>query len=190
MATKYVLEGYSISDNNAASMLHVFDLRRILVTYLVKSIIYYVSRSPRLEVWLSNLSIMEALQPMLSDRSFADLDPVFNINIDEDYDYHVPGITRASFCSIYLGWIQYCAGRREKPVDDGRDSLLVSLCFALSLLGRRALGSAAHTSLSSVEFFLYGLHALFKGDFRITSFRDEWVFNDMELLRRVVAPGI
>ena len=42
----------------------------------------------------------------------------------------------------------------------------------------------------SVEFFLYGLHALFKGDFRITSSRDEWVFADMEMLRRVVAPGV
>lgn len=41
-----------------------------------------------------------------------------------------------------------------------------------------------------MDFFLYGLHALFKGDFRITSVRDEWVFVDMELLRRVVAPGI
>ena len=36
MATKYVLEGYSISDNNASTMLHVFDLRRILVTYYIK----------------------------------------------------------------------------------------------------------------------------------------------------------
>ncbi|MEQ2187508.1 hypothetical protein GOODEAATRI_005394 [Goodea atripinnis] len=36
-ATKYVLEGYSISDNNAASMLQVFDLRKILITYYVKA---------------------------------------------------------------------------------------------------------------------------------------------------------
>ena len=42
----------------------------------------------------------------------------------------------------------------------------------------------------SVDFFLYGLHALFKGDFRITSPRDEWVFADMEMMRRVVAPAI
>lgn len=41
-----------------------------------------------------------------------------------------------------------------------------------------------------MDFFLYGLHALFKGDFRITSTRDEWVFQDMEMLRRVVAPGV
>ena len=44
--------------------------------------------------------------------------------------------------------------------------------------------------VDSVDFFLCGLHALFKGDFRITSVRDEWVFSDMEMLRRVVAPGI
>ena len=35
-ATKYIIEGYSISDNSAASMLQVFDLRKILVTYYVK----------------------------------------------------------------------------------------------------------------------------------------------------------
>ena len=44
--------------------------------------------------------------------------------------------------------------------------------------------------MTSVDFFLFGLHALFKGDFRITSVRDEWVFSDVELLRKVVAPGV
>jgi len=67
---------------------------------------------------------------------------------------------------------------------------VVSLCFSLSLLGRRALGAASNNSLTSVEFFLIGLHALFKGDFRITCSRDEWVFSDMELLRKVVAPAV
>ena len=42
----------------------------------------------------------------------------------------------------------------------------------------------------SLEPFLYGLHALFKGDFRITSPKDEWVFADVDLLRKVVAPGV
>jgi len=45
-------------------------------------------------------------------------------------------------------------------------------------------------SFFSVEFFLYGLHALFKGDFRITSTRDEWIFADMDLMRKVLAPAI
>lgn len=33
---KYILEGYSISDNSAASMLQVFDFRKMLISYYVK----------------------------------------------------------------------------------------------------------------------------------------------------------
>ncbi|XP_077089481.1 pecanex-like protein 3 isoform X1 [Siphateles boraxobius] len=188
-ATKYVLEGYSISDNNAASMLQVFDLRKILITYYVKSIIYYVSRSPKLEEWLANEAVQEALRPCLSP-SYVDSDPTFNLNIDEDYDHRASGITPFSFCLVYLEWIKYCNSRRETPVESEKDSPLVTLCFGLCILGRRALGTASHSMSASLEPFLYGLHALFKGDFRITSPRDEWVFADMDLLNRVVAPGV
>ncbi|TRY54135.1 hypothetical protein DNTS_034821 [Danionella cerebrum] len=185
-ATKYVLEGYSISDNNAASMLQVFDLRKILITYYVKSIIYYVSRSTKLEEWLANETVQEALRPCLNP-SYVDSDPTFNLNIDEDYDHRASGITPSSFCLVYLEWIKYCNSRRQTPVESEKDSPLVTLCFGLCILGRRALGTASHSIL---EPFLYGLHALFKGDFRITSPRDEWVFADMDLLNRVVAPGV
>ena len=188
-AIKYVLEGYSISDNSAQSILQVFDLRKVLINYYVKSIIYYTIRSPKLDEWLASEAISEALTGT-NDKNFVDLDPLFSMNIDEDFDFRASGITRASFCNIYLGWITYCAERRETAPDAAKDSKLVSLCFALSLLGRRALGAASHNFLTSVEFFLFGLHALFKGDFRITSVRDEWVFCDMELLRKVVAPGV
>ncbi|XP_061595772.1 pecanex-like protein 3 isoform X1 [Cololabis saira] len=188
-ATKYVLEGYSISDNNAASMLQVFDLRKILITYYVKSIIYYVSRSAKLEEWLGNEAVQEALRPCLGPN-YVDSDPTFNLNIDEDYDHRASGITPSSFCMIYLDWIQYCNSRRQAPVTCERDSPLVNLCFGLCILGRRALGTASHSMSASLEPFLYGLHALFKGDFRITSPRDEWVFADMDLLNRVVAPGV
>uniref|UniRef100_A0A8C7ZFU8 Pecanex-like protein n=1 Tax=Oryzias sinensis TaxID=183150 RepID=A0A8C7ZFU8_9TELE len=188
-ATKYVLEGYSISDNNAASMLQVFDLRKILITYYVKSIIYYVSRSSKLEEWLENETVQEALRPCLGPN-YVDSDPTFNLNIDEDYDHRASGITLSSFCMVYLDWIQYCNSRRQTPVPYERDSPLVNLCFGLCILGRRALGTASHSMSASLEPFLYGLHALFKGDFRITSPRDEWVFADMDLLNRVVAPGV
>uniref|UniRef100_A0A6Q2X1S8 Pecanex-like protein n=1 Tax=Esox lucius TaxID=8010 RepID=A0A6Q2X1S8_ESOLU len=186
-ATKYVLEGYSISDNNAASMLQVFDLRKILITYYVKSIIYYVSRSTKLEEWLANETVQEALRPCLNP-AYVDSDPTFNLNIDEDYDHRASGITPSAFCMVYLDWIQYCNSRRE--TESERDSPLVILCFGLCILGRRALGTASHSMSASLEPFLYGLHALFKGDFRITSPRDEWVFADMDLLNRVVAPGV
>lgn len=56
--------------------------------------------------------------------------------------------------------------------------------------GLRNLHACLFLLIPSLEPFLYGLHALFKGDFRITSPRDEWVFADMDLLHRVVAPGV
>lgn len=59
----------------------------------------------------------------------------------------------------------------------------------LCLSNKQQLVIAFHL-VDSLEPFLYGLHALFKGDFRITSPRDEWVFADMDLLNRVVAPGV
>ncbi|XP_030773136.1 pecanex-like protein 3 isoform X12 [Rhinopithecus roxellana] len=188
-ASKYVLEGYSISDNNAASMLQVFDLRKILITYYVKSIIYYVSRSPKLEAWLSHEGIAAALRPVRAP-GYADSDPTFSLSVDEDYDLRLSGLSLPSFCAVHLEWIQYCASRRSQPVDQDWNSPLVTLCFGLCVLGRRALGTASHSMSASLEPFLYGLHALFKGDFRITSPRDEWVFADMDLLHRVVAPGV
>ncbi|XP_041668204.1 pecanex-like protein 1 [Cheilinus undulatus] len=189
LVTKYVLEGYSITDNSAASMLQVFDLRRILTTYYVKGIIYYVIASPKLEEWLANETMKDGLRGC-GERNYVDLDPTFNPNIDEDYDHRLAGISRDSFCGVYLSWIQYCNSRRAKPLESEKDSALVLLCFGLSVLGRRALGTAAHHMSSNLESFLYGLHALFKGDFRISSVRDEWIFADMELLRKVVVPGI
>ncbi|XP_066534602.1 pecanex-like protein 1 isoform X2 [Hoplias malabaricus] len=189
LVTKYVLEGYSITDNSAASMLQVFDLRRILTTYYVKGIIYYVIASPKLEEWLANDVMLDGLRSC-RERNYVDLDPTFNPNIDEDYDHRLAGISRDSFCSVYLSWIQYCNNRRQKPLDSEKDSVLVLLCYGLCVLGRRALGTAAHHMSSNLESFLYGLHALFKGDFRISSVRDEWIFADMELLRKVVVPGI
>ena len=45
------------------------------------------------------------------------------------------------------------------------------------------------TLFRSLDSFLYGLHALFKGDFRITA-RDEWVFADIDLLHKVVVPAL
>ncbi|KAM9091973.1 pecanex-like protein 1 isoform 7-T8 [Megaptera novaeangliae] len=189
IVTKYILEGYNITDNSAASMLQVFDLRKVLTTYYVKGIIYYVTTSSKLEEWLANETMQEGLR-LCADRNYVDVDPTFNPNIDEDYDHRLAGISRESFCVIYLNWIEYCSSRRAKPLDVDKDSSLVTLCYGLCVLGRRALGTASHHMSSNLESFLYGLHALFKGDFRISSIRDEWIFADMELLRKVVVPGI
>uniref|UniRef100_A0A8C9PL61 Pecanex-like protein n=1 Tax=Spermophilus dauricus TaxID=99837 RepID=A0A8C9PL61_SPEDA len=191
--TQYILEGYSIIDNNAATMLQVFDLRRILIRYYIKSIIYYMAASPKLPSWVENESLLKSLHPFSQwhhiERDLA----MLNVNVDDDYVPCLQGITRASYCNVYLEWIQYCAGKREqvpsKALDSDEDSPLVTLSFALCILGRRALGTAAHNMAISLDAFLHGLHALFKGDFRVTA-RDEWVFADMDLLHKVVAPAI
>ncbi|XP_050663936.1 pecanex-like protein 1 [Leptidea sinapis] len=186
--SRYVLEGYSVTDNSAVSMLQVFDFRKVLLTYYVKSIIYYTIQSSKLEEWLASPELTEALKPM-NERNFVDLDPIFNVNLDEDYDFRASGITRSRFCAVYQEWISHCGARRGASYR--REPAIVTLCFALSLLGRRALAAAQHLSTcSSVEFFLYGVHALFKGDFRITCARDEWVFSDVSLLHAVLAPAI
>ncbi|XP_028342261.1 pecanex-like protein 2, partial [Physeter macrocephalus] len=189
---QYILEGYSIMDNNAATMLQVFDLRRILIRYYIKSIIYYMVTSPKLISWIRNESLLKSLQPFAKwhyiERDLA----MFNMNIDDDYVPCLQGITRASYCNVYLEWIQYCARRRQEPskhLDSDEDSPLVTLSFALCILGRRALGTAAHGMAISLDSFLYGLHTLFKGDFRITA-QDEWVFADIDLLHKVVAPAL
>ncbi|XP_065365040.1 protein pecanex [Calliphora vicina] len=346
VASQYVVEGYSISDNLASATLQVFEYRKVLITYYVKSIIYYVIKNPKLDEWLNSAVIQEALQHTMS-RQFVDLDPIFNFNLDEDFDFRAVGITRTSFCYVYLSWLNYCYDKRKESLNTtqnptqnptptsgqgvttqqpqptaaaststlastpnlstaqqksqsqqqlkirpqksatmtgsnegvvnsvdqmatshslanisrqtsesapgltstttpltrssksapsgskhgyqkgdyspsarqearaasaepsrggaaqekppqiklkvpsiAKDSPIVSLCLALSLLARRSLATASHSSLTGVEFFLHGLHALFKGDFRITSPRDEWVFADMDLLHAVVAPAV
>uniref|UniRef100_A0A673W5C7 Pecanex-like protein n=1 Tax=Salmo trutta TaxID=8032 RepID=A0A673W5C7_SALTR len=192
--TKYLLEGYSISENNAATMLQVYDLRKLLITYYLKSIIYYLIHSLKLQTWIKDSSITEALVSYTKWHHIERDPAVFSVKIDEDYVHCLQGVTRASFCNVYLEWIQYCANKMEEvsgdPVDCDEDSPLVTLCYALSVLGRRSLGTASHNMSNSLDnSFLYGFNTLFKGDFRIAT-KDEWVFTDMDLLQKVVAPGV
>uniref|UniRef100_A0A3P9I815 Pecanex-like protein n=1 Tax=Oryzias latipes TaxID=8090 RepID=A0A3P9I815_ORYLA len=190
MTTKYLLEGYSISENNAATMLQVYDLRKLLITYYLKSIIYYLVHSPKLTTWLQDAIFQEALQSYTKWHHIERDPQVFSVKIDEDYVHCLQGVTRASFCNVYLEWIQYCAGKMEtQPVDSDEDSPLVTLSYALSVLGRRSLGTASHNMSNSLESFLYGFNTLFKGDFRIAT-KDEWVFADLDLLQKVVAPAV
>lgn len=52
MATKYLLEGYSISENNAATMLQVYDLRKLLITYYLKVCVrVFFFKDPVCNIW-------------------------------------------------------------------------------------------------------------------------------------------
>lgn len=200
--TRYVLEGYSISDNPAGPMLQPFDLRKALITYYVKAIIYFTVTSPQLSKWLRTTEFHEALEHT-KDKLYADLDPTFSTSLDLDFDSRLSGVTRAKFCTVYFNWIKYCVDRVKNDRNDTQraklianldckpDSFLVSLCYGLSLLARRSLSAAADgQQFHTVESLLFGLHALLKGDFRITSLHDEWIFQEIGFFKIVVIPAV
>ncbi|KAI2657786.1 Pecanex-like protein 2 [Labeo rohita] len=121
--TKYLLEGYSISENNAATMLQVYDLRKLLITYYLKSIIYYLVINPKMQIWVKDQSMQEALQSYTKWHHIEKDPAVFSMKIDEDYVHCLQGVTRASYCNIYLEWIQYCASKLEESFLYGFNTL-------------------------------------------------------------------
>ena len=199
--TSYVLEGYSISENAAGPVLQPFDHRRALITYYVKAIIYFTVTSNQLSRWVKTKEFIDALEN--TNRVDDDLDPTFSMSLDADYDTVVSGLSRGKFCSVYFDWIKYCFERvktdkkevnRAKSVADlecSPKSFLVTLCYRLSLLARRSLTAAADgQQFHTVESLLFGLHALLKGDFRVTSLHDEWIFQEMNFFKMVVIPAV
>lgn len=190
---KYIIDGYSISDNSAVNLLQVHELRRLLVTLYIKCIIYYAFTSNKFRQWIRDETVVSAIKTVIENPRHTDVDSIFCATNDEDYDTVEQGISRSSFKSVYLSWMVYCLGKREETVEEEKidQEEAVTLCYLLSLVARRSLGTAAFNRHSSAaESFLYGLHSLFKGDFRITCQRDEWVFIDMDILRCVVAPAV
>lgn len=45
------------------------------------------------------------------DKNYVDLDAIFHLSVDEDYDHRMGGISKKAFCNVYLDWIQYCSNR-------------------------------------------------------------------------------
>lgn len=76
-------------------------------------IIYYLVSSPKLSTWLADATIQETLQSYTKWHHIERDPQVFSVKIDEDYVHCLQGVTRASFCNVYLEWIQYCTGKME-----------------------------------------------------------------------------
>lgn len=70
--------------------------------------------SPKLLSWIKNESLLKSLQPFAKwhyiERDLA----TFTTNVDDDYVPCLQGVTRASYCSVYLEWIQYCVQKRQE----------------------------------------------------------------------------
>uniref|UniRef100_A0A914HZD5 Pecanex-like protein n=1 Tax=Globodera rostochiensis TaxID=31243 RepID=A0A914HZD5_GLORO len=167
---KYVVDGYSISDNSAVNMLQIHELRRLLVTLYVKCVIFYAIDSPQLSAWLADETILTALDGIHKNSRFVDHDPVFCAANDEDFDINMGGLSRQT---DRLHWhLRSCRNIVTPPI-------------------KIALGTAAYNRHSNAaESFLFGMDALFKGDMRIAHPGDEWVFADLDILNRVISPAI
>lgn len=99
----------------------------------LQSIIYYMVTSPKLLSWVENEPLLKSLQAFAKwhhiERDLA----MFSSNTDDDYVPCLQGITRASFCNVYLEWIQHCAQRRPQVGQPrGRGRLKSALPFATS----------------------------------------------------------
>ena len=117
---------------------------------------------------------------MFSDQNnYVDSNPAFHIYTDIDYDFECGGISRVSFIQFYGSWISYVYKKIKKVDldlstasmshndDESIESNIFTLCFALSIMGRKALASASHQGHGAqepvrIELFLHGLHSLFQ----------------------------
>uniref|UniRef100_A0A7E4UZK7 Pecanex-like protein n=1 Tax=Panagrellus redivivus TaxID=6233 RepID=A0A7E4UZK7_PANRE len=191
---KYLIEGYSISDNSAVNILQVYELRRLLVTLYVKCIVFYMITAPNFDKWLNDETIQKVLEPILANPRYVEIDQMFSAANDEDYDINVLGVTRQGFAEVHGRWIRHCYERRlaDRPTETARENnLVVSFCFLMSVLGRRSVGAQAYNRhANAAEAYLYGLHAIFKGDLRVTCGQDEWVLCDPEILLNVITPAV
>ena len=96
-----------------------------------------------------HISVRDAIKTT-SAKTFVDLDPLFNNNIDEDFDFRASGITRNSFCNIYLLWIQHCAKARDASLPAGR-----FLLFKSSWLKKIFVGNSVFQGDSRLIGFSY-----------------------------------
>ncbi|KAA3680762.1 uncharacterized protein DEA37_0001860 [Paragonimus westermani] len=165
VADSYNVRGYRMTSHCADTGLRMNDLRKILVNRFVQCIIYYVLQLPDLPQRLETITPCLRANNFFSSLHF-DLDPVFLKVIDEDFDEQLNG------------GIVSC-----EP-----DSALISLCYALAILGRRCMGGVQATNYD-VNQVLRGIHDVFKGDVLVMT-KDEWVLADLDLLQTVVSPAM
>eukprot|EP00164_Ancoracysta_twista_P003566 GFYU01004761.1.p1 GENE.GFYU01004761.1~~GFYU01004761.1.p1 ORF type:complete len:425 (-),score=124.98 GFYU01004761.1:77-1330(-) len=185
------VRSYNIMMTAAGAMVGSYAMQATMIKYYVSATIYYMVGSPQLQEWIENEVISNHLDHY--DTNTIDLDPYFSENTDLDYDPDRNGVSLLSFNREYGKWVRYCLAQatgdpngESVPLPLG--SPILKLAYAISLVARRALAVSGNQSAAS-DNFMDRFHMLFKGDIRITSTNDEWVFGDMTLLE-VVKNGV
>uniref|UniRef100_A0AC35U6K7 Pecanex-like protein n=1 Tax=Rhabditophanes sp. KR3021 TaxID=114890 RepID=A0AC35U6K7_9BILA len=196
-AAKYVIDGYSVTDNSVIGILNSVEYRRIFITLIVKCFIFYTFNSGKLAEWMQDSKIKEDLE-LKSDPKFIENDSNhFSASFDQDYDKRKIGVTRAIFTAMYKKWIRYVKKQTEevfyskdlKVIAD--HSTLITLCFSISIAGRRILAATSYSNISNItESLLYGIHSLLKEDVQVDNKNDAWVLHDKDFVEQVFSPSV
>jgi hypothetical protein len=171
-----------------------YDERKLIVTLYVRSVLYFLLKRDELDYWVSTDSPFNSLFDSIDLNTKTDSDPLFSNRFDADFDDTTDGISCKSFITTHGPTIDYYIQQREElkkiKYDSKRDSIM-KLGYMTSLVARRALAlsDGTHSGIDA-DLFLDRLHQLFKGDYRVTSIHDEWIFSDFALLGNVIAPGL
>ncbi|KAL0490109.1 pecanex-like protein (C-terminus) [Acrasis kona] len=183
---------YNISENQADRIMMGFDSQKLVVVLYVKAMLYHLTDSEQLDYWIGKDSPFNA---SLSGMEEFDYDPFFSDTFDIDYDNAGGHVSFKNFLDSYGPMLNVFVQKRQeklgKVYDEDQRNLINKLAFMTSLSGRRALSlnDRVHYAVN-INLFLDRLHQLFKGDYRITSFKDEWLFSDFTLLSNVIAPAL
>jgi len=170
-------------------------LRMVLIKYYVSASIFYLLRSPNFDSWISDPNILAHVTSFSNE--YVDMDPIFSKHIDEDFDEIADGISLKSFAQVYSNWIKHCLQEKIKrsdktslTLDDAKiGTPIFNFCYAISVLARRCLVMDPQNS-SSTFLFLQRYHALFKGDIRITSTKDEFILADIDIMNKVIGQAV
>jgi hypothetical protein len=184
----YTLHGYSISENQAQLVFNAFDYKKGYITYYVKSMLYFLVKSPNVIDMLDNVELQQMLSS-LNEDSYLDLDPLFDAS--KNVDWRDGGVSRDSFADCYYDFIQTCAAKHlPTEVDASRSSFLVTLCYAFSLLGRRLFFAHASSGTSRRgDNFMHGLYRMFLGDARPSADKDDWIIMEIDSIQSVIIPA-
>jgi hypothetical protein len=189
------LTTYNVMENNAETIMSGFDQRKQIITLYIRALIYYLIKRDELDYWISADSpFSDALTGVVPSHK-VDCDPLFTLRFDEDFDHAKNGVSFAQFAVKYNNVMDYFIQKRMEErnmqYSDSQRTDIKKLCYLCSLVARRVLaGPDGQNVAVHPKQFLERLHQLFKGDYRITSTNDEWIFGDMEILAKVLVPGV
>jgi hypothetical protein len=109
---KFVVDGYSIKENKFNETVVGYDLRKRLISLMIKAVIFYAIRSDQLINWLENEQIRQAMIQFI-DPDQVDVDPSFTTLFDDDFKVGAGGVTKKTFTFVYGTWINLCNNKRQ-----------------------------------------------------------------------------